>query len=374
MLDYNLLKVIWWLLLGVLLIAFAVSDGFDLGVAILHPFIAKTEIEKRILINSIGPVWEGNQVWLVVVGGVIFAAWPLVYAVAFSGLYLAMLIVLSALIVRPVAFKFRSKIDNVLWRKTWDGLLFIGGVVPALIFGVALGNVVQGIPFHYDASMRIYYTGSFFSLLNPFALLAGCTSVAMLVTHGGLYLAIKTTEPLSTRAAAVSRVASIITLFLFLVGLSWVVFGMQAYILQSEPTYLSTPLHKTVTTAVGAWGKSFYHYPLFMLAPISAIVGAILVGLLTPRWLKAAFLANSAMISGIIATIGFSLFPFILPSSSHPNHSLLVWDAAASQLTLFVMLLVTIVFLPLILCYTAWVYRVLRGKVTAQVIQDTNAY
>ncbi|MDQ0995893.1 cytochrome d oxidase subunit CydB [Phyllobacterium ifriqiyense] len=184
LLDYETLRLIWWVLLGTLLIGFAVTDGFDLGIGTLLPFIAKNDMERRVVINTIGPIWEGNQVWLIVGGGVIFAAWPPLYAVSFSGFYLAMFVILAALIIRPVAFKYRSKRESLLWRSAWDWALFVGGFVPALIFGVAVGNVIQGVPFRFNNELRIFYEGSFFGLLNPFALLCGVLSVAMLVMHG----------------------------------------------------------------------------------------------------------------------------------------------------------------------------------------------
>src|SRR5215467_1833144 len=190
-LDYETLRIIWWALLGILLIGFAIADGFDLGTAILQPFIARTDIERRVLINSVGPVWEGNQVWFILAGGASFAAWPPLYAAAFSGFYLAMFVVLFALILRPVAFKFRGKLDNPAWRTIWDWALFIGGLVPAPIFGVAFGNVLQGVPFRLDDDLRAIYSGGFIDLLNPFALLCGLVSIAMLTTHGAVYVWMK---------------------------------------------------------------------------------------------------------------------------------------------------------------------------------------
>ncbi len=188
MISYETLRLIWWLLIGILLVGFAITDGFDLGTGILLPFAGKTDLERRVIINSIGPVWEGNQVWLILGGGAIFAAWPQLYAVSFSGFYLAMFVILVALIVRPVAFKFRSKREDPRWRARWDAALFVGGFVPALICGVAIGNVLQGVPFRFSPDMHIFYDGTFFALLNPFALLCGLVSVAMLVMHGATWL------------------------------------------------------------------------------------------------------------------------------------------------------------------------------------------
>src|SRR5579863_5185627 len=165
--SYEILRLIWWALLGVLLIGFAIMDGFDLGAAILLPFVGRTDAERRVAINTVGPVWEGNQVWLILGGGAIFAAWPPLYAVAFSGFYLAMFLVLCALILRPAGFKYRSKVSNPAWRRVWDWALFVGGLVPALIFGVAFGNVLRGVPFRFDDTLRMTYEGTLFGLLNP---------------------------------------------------------------------------------------------------------------------------------------------------------------------------------------------------------------
>ena len=199
-LDYETMRLIWWLLLGVLLIGFAIMDGFDLGVGTLLPFAARTDDERRLLINLIGPTWEGNQVWLILGGGAIFAAWPALYAVSFSGFYLAMIAILLALILRPVGFKFRSKVENTTWRSCWDWALFIGGFVPALIFGVAVGNVLLGVPFRFDNAMRIYYDGNFFGLLTPFALLCGLVSLSMLVAHGAAVIVARVPGAVGERA------------------------------------------------------------------------------------------------------------------------------------------------------------------------------
>ena len=217
---YEIFRLLWWAVLGVLLIGIAVMDGFDMGAAMLLPFVGKTDTERRIVINTVGPVWEGNQVWLILGGGSIFAAWPILYATAFSGFYLAMFIVLAALIVRPVAIKFRSKIENARWRATWDTAIAVSGLVPALIFGVAFGNVILGVPFKFDETMRMTYEGNLFGLLNPFALLSGLISVAMLTLHGASYLALKASGAIVDRAVQVGRVMAPLTIVLFILGVS----------------------------------------------------------------------------------------------------------------------------------------------------------
>ncbi len=190
-LDYPTLRIIWWGLLGVLLIGFALTDGWDLGIGALLPFVGRNDAERRLTINCVGPTWEGNQAWFILGGGATFAAWPFVYAVSFSGFYLAMFLVLAALILRPVAFKYRSKRPGAAWRARWDWALFAGGFVPSLVFGVAVGNVLQGVPFHLDSDLRVTYDGSFLGLFTPFTLLCGLLSVSMIVLHGASYLSVK---------------------------------------------------------------------------------------------------------------------------------------------------------------------------------------
>ncbi len=216
--DYEVLKLIWWLFVGVLLIGFALLDGFDLGVGTLLPFVGRTDEQRRVILNAIGPTWEGNQVWFITAGGALFAAWPMVYATAFSGFYWAMLLVLFALFFRPVGFEYRSKVEDVRWRSLWDWGLFAGGAVPALVFGVAFGNLLQGVPFYFDEFLRSYYTGSFWELLNPFALLAGGVSLSMLVCHGAIYLQMRTEGDIQTRARQAATWFGLLFLAAFAAG------------------------------------------------------------------------------------------------------------------------------------------------------------
>lgn len=373
MFEYATLRVIWWLLLGALLMGFAVMDGFDLGIGILLPFIARNDQEKRIVLNTIGPVWEGNQIWLILGAGAIFAAWPTLYAVSFSGFYFAMLLVLFALILRPVGFKYRSKIDSSKWRTIWDIGLFIGGFLPALIFGVALGNVLQGVPFYFDATLRAFYTGNLWQLLNPFALLCGLTSIAMLTIHGAAFLCIKTDGHLQKRAANWVRFSALVFIILFALAGILISHRIQGYVVSSSLLHdaPSNPLHKHVDKFIGAWHGNYYQYQYFFLAPLFAFAGAVAAMFLVFfKTYKTAWVASAVSIAGTIATVGTSMFPFILPSSTYPDMSLLVWDASSSQLTLQIMLIATLIFLPIILFYTSWVYRVLRGKVTANYIEQ----
>jgi len=377
MLDYEILRILWWALLGILLIGFAVTDGFDLGTAILLPFVGRTDTERRIAINTVGPVWEGNQVWLILGGGAIFAAWPALYAVAFSGFYFAMFLVLLALILRPVGFKYRSKVDSDRWRTVWDVALFIGGLVPSLIFGVAFGNLFLGAPFRFDDTLRMTYEGNLFGLLTPFALLSGLVSVAMLVMHGGAWLAAKAGEPVAARAARAGSYAAIAMLVLFTLAGLWVAFGIDGYAFTSaiDVAGPSNPTLKTVAAVHGGWLANYGAHPWTILAPILVYVAGIATAALLAmraNWL--ALVTSGLAIAGIIATAGLSLFPFMLPSSLDPASSLTVWDASSSQLTLMIMLIATVIFLPIVLIYTAIVYRVLRGRVTAEAVENPSAH
>lgn len=377
-LDYPTLRLIWWLLLGVLLIGFAIMDGFDLGTGTLLPFVARTDEERRIVVNTIGPVWEGNQVWLILGGGAIFAAWPPLYAVSFSGFYLAMFLILAALILRPVGFKFRSRVSDDRWRNFWDWGLFVGGSVPALICGVAVGNVLLGVPFYFTEDLRAFYEGGLLELLNPFALLCGLVSLGMLTLQGASWLVVKTDGVIAERARSYGVLAAVATLIFFalagVVVANWVEgYAVVSPILQEAP---SNPLQKEVVKVTGGWLSNYGQYPWMMLAPLLGFAGVALAGLLL-LWRRplAAFLGSSLGIFGIISTAGLSLFPFLLPSSLDPHSSLTVWDASSSPMTLWIMLIATLIFMPLILAYTAWVYRVLAGKVTARDLDsNVNAY
>ncbi|MES2013096.1 MAG: cytochrome d ubiquinol oxidase subunit II [Pseudomonadota bacterium] len=371
--DYEMLKLIWWLFIGVLLIGFAVMDGFDMGVAAWLPFLGKTDDERRVIINTIGPTWEGNQTWLITAGGAIFAAWPLVYAAAFSGLYVALLLVLFALFFRPVGFDYRSKLANPRWRNGWDWALFAGGAIPALVFGVAFGNLLIGLPFYYDDTLRSFYTGSFWALLNPFALLCGIVSLSMLMMHGAIYLQLRTDSSVQKRAQTAALIMGVVCAASFALAGIWIAYGIDGYVITStqNANIALNPLTKTVAKSTGAWLSNYHTYPWMMFAPIAGFTG-IALALISARLKRerTAFIFSSIAIAGIILTAGFSMYPFIMPSSTNPISSLTIWDAVSSKKTLGIMLIVTLIFLPLIMIYTSWVYRVLRGKVTVQSIKD----
>jgi cytochrome d ubiquinol oxidase subunit II len=377
-LDYEMLRLIWWLFLGVLLIGFAIMDGFDLGVAMLLPFVARTDIERRVTINTIGPFWDGNQVWLILGGGAVFAAWPPLYAASFSGFYLAMFLVLAALILRPVGFDFRNKIPDPRWRAFWDYALFAGGLVPSVVFGVAFGNLLQGVPFSIDSDLRILYTGSgLFELLNPFGLLCGLVSAAMLAGHGAIYLTLKTDGVVHARARGAALILALATIVLFALAGLWVAWSIDGYVITSPIVAdgPSNPLLKTVTRQPGQWFANYRAHSWMIAAPVLGLLGPLLaLPLTSARRPGLAFIASALGIFGIIATAGVSMFPFLMPSSIAPAASLTVWDASSSRLTLFVMLLATLIFLPIVLIYTSIVFRALRGVVTASHVEKNSTH
>ena len=376
--DYETLRLIWWLILGALLIGFALMDGFDLGVGATFRFVGRNDEERRALLESIEPVWDGNQVWFILAGGAVFAAWPLLYAASFSGLYLAMFVLLVALILRPVGFVFRNKIADARWRNAWDWALTLGGAVPALLFGVAFGNLFLGLPFHFDALQRPVFTGGFFGLLRPFALLAGVVSLAMLVTHGAVYASLKVGEPMAARAAALGRWSAIVFVIGFLAAGVWVANAVDGQRILSvvDTSGPANPLAKQVAVVSGAWLANFHAHAMLWLAPLLAVAGAALTWLLLGAGRAGlAFVSSAVTLAGTILTAGIALFPFLMPSSTHPDQGLTVWDASSSARTLAIMLVAVVVFLPIVLAYTAWVFRVLKGRITLDSVrQHTGLY
>lgn len=371
MIDYEVLKLIWWLLLGVLLLGFSIMDGHDMGVGALLPFVGRSDDERRVMINTVGPHWDGNQVWFITAGGALFAAWPMVYATAFSGFYWAMLAVLWALFFRPVGFDYRSKVADPRWRGLWDWGIFIGSAVPALVFGVAFGNVLQGVPFHFDDTMRAFYTGSFFALFNPFALLAGVVSLAMLVAHGANYLVLRTVGPVQRRARLVSMLATVVMMAAFAAA-GLMVAELPGYVITSaiDAGAALSPLDKTVVVQKGALLANYAAQPALMAFPALGFAGGVLsLAFVAARRGGLAFIATAIAELGVIFTAGVSLFPFVMPSSSDPASSLTLWDCVSSHRTLNIMFWVALVMTPVIVAYTSWAYRVMRGKVTVEHIQ-----
>lgn len=371
MFDYETLKLIWWLLVGVLLMGFAIMDGHDMGVGTLLPFLGHDDTDRRVMINSVAPHWDGNQVWFITAGGAIFAAWPFVYATAFSGMYWALLLVLFALFFRPVGFEYRSKLPNPAWRKGWDWGLFAGSAVPSLVFGVAFGNLFLGVPFHLDETMRSFYSGSFWALLNPFALLCGVVSLSLLTLQGATFLTHRTEGDLQNRARKATQIFALLLMVAFSAAGVWVS-QVNGYVITSIPDVggALNPLMKEVSRQPGAWFTNFHKLPALWIIPALAYLGALLV--LLCAWLKKpllAFVGSSMACISVILTAGVALFPFVLPSSEMPKSSLTAWDATSSYVTLNVMFWVALIFTPIVIAYTSWAYRVMAGKVTRDYVQ-----
>ncbi|MFZ4528098.1 MAG: cytochrome d ubiquinol oxidase subunit II [Undibacterium curvum] len=374
MLDYTLLKLIWWLLVCVLLTGFAIMDGHDMGVGALLPFLGRNDDERRVIINTVGPHWDGNQVWFITAGGAVFAAWPLVYATAFSGFYFALMAVLWAMFFRPVGFDYRSKVVDPRWRAAWDWGLFIGGAVPSLVFGVAIGNVITGIPFHFEENMLPVYTGSFWQLFTPFSLLCGVASLTLLVFHGANYLQLRTERVIADRARQVSMASAFLLAACLTVG-GMLVVDMPGFQISStiQTGAGLSPLAKSVSRFNGAWWANYKKTPLILLVVGLAYAGIAfgLLGSLTRR-AGIAFVGSAVACAGCILMAGLTIFPFVLPSSTHPAHSLTVWDCVSSQRTLNIMFWVALVMTPIVLAYTSWAYRVMRGKVTIAAVQSNS--
>lgn len=373
MFDYEVLRLVWWLLVGILLIGFAVTDGFDMGGRMLTRILGRTDTERRVMINAIAPHWDGNQVWLITAGGALFAAWPLVYAMAFSGFYVAMILVLASLFFRPVGFDYRSKIEDMRWRNMWDWGVFAGSFVPPLVIGVAFGNLLQGVPFHFDKYQAMFYTGNFFQLLNPFGLLAGVVSVSMILTQGATYLQMRTTGELHLRSRATAQISALVMMVCFILAGVWVMYGIDGYVVTSaiDPRAASNPMNKEVIRQAGAWLTNFNNMPALWAIPALGVVLPLLT-VLASRLEKGAwaFVFSSLTLACVILTAGIAMFPFIMPSSTMLNASLTMWDATSSQLTLTVMTYVAAVFVPLILLYTTWCYWKMYGRITKEHIES----
>ncbi len=375
MIGYEILKIIWWFFVGILLSVFSIMDGQDMGMGALLPFVGRDDVEKRIMINAVAPHWDGNEVWFILGGGAIFAAWPMIYATAFSGFYWAMLIVLFALFFRPVGFDYRSKVSHTAWKGIWDWLIFVGSVVPPVVFGVAFGNLMEGVPFYFDDHLRSYYTGSFWQLLNPFAILCGACAMSIYIQQGANYIVAKSEGHLQHVCENCGMWAGIVFASLFVAGGIWCYLGIDGFVITStiDPAMQPNPLKKTVIREAGAWFRNFGYYPVLLLLPLVAVCGSLLSSLLIkavkPGW---AIICSSFAMIGMIFTPLVCMFPFLFPSSTNYTSSLTLWDCTSSQLTLFVMMIVTVILLPIVVIYTGWAYYVLRGKLTPQYIKDNS--
>lgn len=337
------LQITWYLLVGVLLTGYAILDGFDLGTGILYLFVAREDRERRTLLNAIGPLWDGNEVWLLTGGGAIFAAFPPVYATVFSGFYLALVLLLFALIARAVSFEFRSKVESLRWRTFWDGAFAFGSFLPALLLGVALGNMVRGIPL----DPRGEFSGNFFTLLNPLALLVGLTAVTLFVRHGAVFLATKTEGALLGRILGWER------------GARWTFLGLY---------FLTTAAASVIVPDRFA---NFLTHPVGWVFPFLVLAASFLAGWALERGRRGlAFFLSSLVCAGLMGTVGWSLFPKLVPSTTDPSLSLTAANASSSPLTLTVMLVIAVVGVPVVLAYTVYIYRIFWGKV----VMEENSY
>lgn len=331
------LNVLWFILITVLFSGFFFLEGFDYGVGMLLPFLGKDDTERRIIINTIGPVWDGNEVWMITAGGALFAAFPHVYATLFSGFYMALFLLLMALIVRGVAFEFRSKDENKTWRATWDWMIFIGSAVPALLWGVAVANLIQGVPI----DEKMHYVGTFFDLLSPYSLTGGLTFLLVFLFHGALYLALKVDTKLvdRVRQTALSSGAIAAIVFLGLLGLS----------------YVKTDLFASSLATAGFWG-----------AALIFVIGYLLAWQRKYGW---AFAMSSLSI--ILTTVTFfaGLFPRFMVSSLNPAWSLTIHNSSSSIYTLKIMTVAALLLVPVVLVYQAWTYWVFRKRVTAKSLE-----
>lgn len=372
MLDADTLRLAWWLIIVVLILGFVLTDGFDLGACILLPWAGRNDDERRVIINAVGATWEGNQTWLITAAGATFAAWPLVYAVSFSGLYVAFLLALFGLFCRPVGFDYRSKISDPRWRNTWDWALFAGGLVPTIVFGLLLGDLFLGLPFRLDDDYRPFYEGGFLDLFHPFACAAGLLAVALCAMHGGAYVQSRADAAFARRIGRYTSVAALVVAILVVVCAIWLATSLDGYRLleSSAPNWLSPPQNMQVEHGPGAWLVKPAGMPL---AGGLALLG--LLAALVTAWCsraghcRLAFLGSALTVVGVLGACAVTLFPFVLVSSIEPNRSLTLWNASSSPKTLQIMLWVVIVFVPLILLYTGWVYRVLSGPITVEQIR-----
>jgi len=380
MFDYETLKLLWWAIIGFLLIGFAITDGMDMGVGGLLPFVAQADVERRVVINTVGAHWDGNQVWFITAGASLFAAWPMVYGAAFSGFYFAMMLTLFCLFLRPLAFDYRSKIESARWRSNWDWALFVGSMVPPLVFGIAFGNLLQGVPFQFDQLMRVTYTGTFLALFNPFALLSGVISLAMVLMHGTTWLVMRTDQQVASRAARIGSIVPLVLIVSF-VGAGLMIWQtVDGYVVTStlDKMAQAQPTTKQVEIVAQAWLNNYYANPLLWLIPLAVIAMSLVVVLLMRLKVKttltkvAAFIASSVTTAGIILTAGVAMFPFVMPSSSVPDHSLLMWDTVSSEQTLGLMFVVVAVFIPIILAYTIWCYSKMWRTVTIAEIEQNS--
>lgn len=336
------LNIIWFLLVAILLIGYAILDGFDLGVGVLHLFL-KNENEKRVSINAIGPVWDGNEVWLLTAGGALFAAFPIVYATVFSGFYLAFMLLLFALIFRAVSLEFRGKVDSPKWKKYWDVAFGIGSLLPSILYGVAIGNILRGIPLN-ESGM---FTGNFFGLLNPYSILVGVLSLIFFVMHGAIYLGMKTQG--DQQEGVIKIIPKV-----------WIAFVVTYFLITMYTIFEAKYLFSDII------GNPLF-YILFALLVMSIIYIPVAV---KAKKFGRAFISSSLIITSMIGLIGLSLFPRLVPSITNLDYSLTIYNASSTPKTLGTMLIMALIGMPLVVGYTIFIYRAFKGKV----VLDEHSY
>lgn len=375
MFNYEALQVIWWMIIGMMLVVYATTAGFDLGVAMIMPFF-RQEMDRRILLNTSAPVWDGNNTWLIFIGGALFVVWPVVYSTLFSGLYAALLLVLWTFALRPPGYDYRSKLESHTWRRFWDTALFISAFCSAGAFGLIFGNCFIGFPFYFDPiTMRSFWQGNFGDLLNGFSLLCAACSILMVLSHGSMYIQRRTEGPIRERARWLHLIFSVLLLIGFTCAGIILATHLSGYELVSSPAQPTIePLKNVVSQGTGMWLAQWSTHPWKYYGPLLAYLG-ILMALFCNyhRWYATGFWASVFGVGGIIATAGFTLFPFLAPSSIQPAQSLTVWNAVSSQYALNIMLYVGVVILMIILAYKIFCYYSLwhaKKTITEQDVKD----
>lgn len=363
MFELETLQIIWWALICIIFACFLLTNGFDTGIGIMLPFAAKTETEKRILINVLAPHWDGNQVWLVLAVGALFAAWPIVYATTFSLFYFPMMLALFCLFFRPVGFDYRNKIDDPRWKNFWDWGIFSGSTFPTFFLGLIVGNLFIGLPFSIGELERPVVTATFISLFNPFSVLSGLFCCSLLVLHGAAYSKLRTEGELNKRLSQFIRMSSTGSLILF------IILGLMLWL---SVTGLFIDSTSTIQYQVGGWLTNYQVFSASYLLPL--LTGAALISACLFSFKSAilSFFASSLSIIFAVLTGATSLYPFVLPSSSVPSDSLTIFNGSSSAYTLKVMSVAVLFFVPLIFLYTAWCYRKLWGRLNSTFIKENN--
>ena len=373
--DYETFRIVWWAILGLACIGFAVSCGFDLGVVLLLPYLGDNESDRVTIIDTVSITWIGSQVWLVLVVGVLFSAWPLAFSITFSSLYLVLLFILFSFLLRPLGIVYRSELSSLKWRQILDKVVFIEALVATLFFGIALGNLFVGIPFHLENDMLIVYLGNIWGLLNPFGLLIGLLSLSLFIMQGAIYLQMKTEGTLNQRAKSIALRFTILTLVIFALAGFFVSF-MDGYHISSKmfSSDVSNPLLKTVRREPGLWLDNYGHFSKLWLIPFSTFISGYIVLVLSRINRPAsAFLFSLIVAATMIITAGCTLFPFLSPSTISLNSSLTIWDSSASYKTLSIMFWMMVILLPLVLLYVGWVYKVLCRNKTVEKNQNNHS-